>query len=82
MEKEMTQQEALVWIADVFEDNVENIGPETSRDELATWDSLAALKLLAAFDQDLDIQLEDEEIQQLHFIKDILAILSRFGVLQ
>ena len=36
----MTYEDALAWIADIFEESRENIHPELKRNEIETWDSL------------------------------------------
>jgi acyl carrier protein len=77
----MTKDEALEWIADIFEEPVENIRPESSREDIEAWDSLGVLNLIAYLDEDLDIQMSDEEVQQIRGVQDILAVLERNGAL-
>jgi acyl carrier protein len=78
----MTQEEALAWVAGIFEEPVENIKPETSAENVAAWDSLGVLNLMAAFDEKFGIQLRDDEIRQMRGVKDILDVLTRHGILQ
>lgn len=73
----MTYEETLAWIADIFEESKENIHPELSRSEIATWDSLGTLTLLARLDEDLDILLSENDIAELRKIQDIIEILKR-----
>jgi len=73
----MTYEETLAWIADIFEESKENIHPELSRSEIATWDSLGTLTLLSRLDEDLDILLSENEIAELRKIQDIIDILKR-----
>jgi acyl carrier protein len=77
----MNLKEALRWIADLFEEPVENIQPDTLREAVQAWDSLGVLTLMAKLDEDFDIQLPEEEIQGLKKIGDILKILSQQGKL-
>ena len=74
----MNAEEALAWIAELFEEAVENISPETPRDEIPAWDSLGILTLMARLDEDFEILLEEEEVQELRSIGDILDALKRY----
>jgi acyl carrier protein len=78
----MTKDEALEWIAELFEESVENITPETPRDDIPAWDSLGILTLMARLDEDFEILLEEEEVQELRSVNDILEALMRHGKLQ
>ncbi len=77
----MTEQEALKWIAELFEEPPEKMTPETDRDEIPAWDSLGILTLVAGLDSDLGIQLSDGELQSVKNVRDILDILRRNGKL-
>ena len=77
----MTQQEALEWIAKLFEEKPERLTPETNRDDIQAWDSLGVLTLMADFDTHFGIQLSDDEVQGMKSVKDILEILRRNGKL-
>lgn len=78
----MTTNEAIEWIAELFEEPVENITHETLRDEIPAWDSLGILTLMARLDEDFEILLEEEEVQELRSINDILEALRRHGKLE
>jgi acyl carrier protein len=73
----MNTDEALEWIAELFEEAVENIKSETPRDEIPAWDSLGILTLMARLDEDFEILLEEEEVQELRSVGDILDALKR-----
>ncbi len=77
----MTQQEALAWIAGLFEEIPERVTPDTVRDDIPAWDSLGVLTLMADLDSQLGIQLSDDEVQGMKSVKDILDILQRNGKL-
>jgi acyl carrier protein len=79
---DMNQQEALGWIADVFEESAETIRPETRRDEIPGWDSLGVLALIAALDRDFEIVLEPETIQAMTSVEGILQVLHQYGKLE
>lgn len=78
----MNLEGALSWIAEIFEEAVDDIRPETSSEDIPAWDSLGVLTLMAAFDEEFDIQLSDEEIQELRIVEDILAVFERHGLIQ
>lgn len=75
----MNQQEALKWIANVFEMPIENIKAETKRDEIPAWDSLGVLTLMAGFDEKFGFLLTEEEVSGLTAVEDILKILNERG---
>ena len=73
----MTLPEALKWIADLFEEPPDNINPLTSREEIAAWDSLGMLSLLAGLDENFDIRLPVEKSNGLRTVGDILEVLRQ-----
>lgn len=73
----MTQNEALAWIAEVFEEPVENVQPGTPRDAIAMWDSLGVLALMAALDEQLDISIDSDEVTAIDSVGGILNVLHR-----
>jgi len=75
----MNMDEALAWIADLFEEPVENIQPETLREDIPAWDSLGVLALMASLDEDFGILLTDEEMQELQKVNDIFDLLRNNG---
>ena len=77
----MTEEEALKWIAELFQEPAENIKPATERDKIEGWDSLGVLTLMAAFDEEFDILLSEEEMQGLRKVDDILKVLRERGAL-
>lgn len=77
----MTLEEALAWIANIFEEAVDNIKPETVRDDIKYWDSLGVLSLMAGLDEEFDIQLSEDELQEMRTIEDILKVLRKHGQL-
>ena len=75
----MTKEEALEWIADLFEESVEDIQPETLKKDIPAWDSLGILALMASLDEDFNILLTDDEMQELRKVDDIFELLRRNG---
>jgi acyl carrier protein len=78
----MNQQEALKWIAEVFQQPPDSIQPETLRRDIVTWDSLGVLMLMAELDEKHGIMLSDVELNAMTKAGDILEVLRREGKLQ
>ena len=77
----MTHTEALAWIAEIFEEPEDNVKAETARTELAGWDSLGILSLMAALDEKFDIHLSETDIEDMASVGDILGLLLKNNVL-
>jgi acyl carrier protein len=77
----MTVDNALIWIANLFEEPVENIAVETKREGIPAWDSLGVLSLIAALDEEFDIRLSEREIQEMKAVEDILQLFRSSGLL-
>jgi len=77
----MSQNEALHWIAELFEESVDNIQPDTPRDAIPTWDSLGVLTLMAGLSERFDLTVNTEELAEMKRVDDILAVLRRHGKL-
>lgn len=78
----MKTQEALGWIAEVFEEGAGRIGATTLRKEIPGWDSLGTLSLIAALDERFDIHLSEQDIEGMQSVADLLDILRREGALE
>jgi acyl carrier protein len=77
----MNVEEALNWIAEVFEEAPGRLKAETLRKDVATWDSLGTLTLIAGLDERFDVHLSEKEIEGMQSVADILEILRRGGKL-
>jgi acyl carrier protein len=77
----MTESEALSWLAELFEEQVENISHKTHKDDIEGWDSLGVLTLMAAFDEEFDVLLSEEEMAELEKIEDIFDVLRKHNIL-
>ena len=75
----MTRDEALVWLAGVFEEPPGNVRADTPRDEIGGWDSLGVLTLMADLDEKFNIQLSENESREMTSIQDLLAFLEKRG---
>ena len=77
----MTEQEAVEWIAKVFETSPEQLTPDTPREGVPAWDSLGVLTLMANLDSDFGIVLTDDDVQGIKTVGDILHVMQRSGKL-
>lgn len=77
----MTQDQALDWIAEVFEESPGSLQPDTPRDDIPTWDSMGVLALMAGMDEKFGILLTDADIVSMRSVDDILAVLRKHGKL-
>ncbi|MPY87953.1 MAG: hypothetical protein GEU99_08535 [Luteitalea sp.] len=69
--------EALAWVAEMFEEPRENVQAATPRDEIPAWDSLGQLVLMAQLDERFGIRLTEAELPGLKSVQDILDVLQR-----
>jgi acyl carrier protein len=77
----MNQEEALRWIAELFEEAPENIRADTPRSDIATWDSLGVLTLMAELNERFDIIMTAEQIGGMSSVADLLEVLKANGKL-
>jgi acyl carrier protein len=77
----MTQDEAMNWLANLFNESPGSIALDAKKDDVAGWDSLGVLLLMADLDEKFGIQLDEKEIEGLQSVPDLLALLRRNGKL-
>ena len=77
----MTQGEAIAWIADLLEEPVESLSPDSPLDAFPNWDSLGVLTLIAGLSEKFDITIETDDVMGLATLGDILDVLRRHGKL-
>lgn len=77
----MTSDEATKWIAELFNEDPNDITPETPRDDIPEWDSIGVLNLMAELDADFGVNLTDQQINGMHTVADLLAVLKENGKL-
>jgi len=63
--------------ADILEVSPNQITPQSSSENIETWDSVHHLNLILAFEQEFGLQLEPEEIDQMNNVERITSILMR-----
>lgn len=77
----ISEREALTWIAELFEEKPERLSPGSLRKDIATWDSLGVLTLMAGLDSGFGIVLTDDEVVKMKSVGDILDVMRRNGAL-
>ena len=77
----MQTDEALSWIAEVFEERPGRINAQTLRKDIPGWDSLGTLSLIAALDERFDIHLPEEKIEGMQSVGDLLDTLRQHGAM-
>lgn len=78
----MNIAEALVWVAELFEESPGRIAADTVRNDIPGWDSLGTLSLIASLDERFNIHLSEQDIEGLKGVADLLDMLRRHGALQ
>ena len=63
--------------ADILEVRPNQITPQSSSENIETWDSVHHLNLILAFEQEFSVQLEPEEIDQMNNVERIIRILEQ-----
>ena len=77
----MTTDEALHWIAEIFEAPPEEVTVTSPRSAIPGWDSLGMLSLMASLDERFNIQIKDNDFGRLRSVNDILDVLKQRGLL-
>lgn len=72
-----TPSDVLKMLTDAFEAPPGSIALDTQRDEVAGWDSMGALALMAELDERFGITLTADESKKLRSVADVLALLKR-----
>ncbi len=63
--------------ADVLQVSLAEVGPDSSPQTIASWDSVHHLNLVLALEQEFNLQFEPEEIDQIDSIGQIVALINR-----
>ena len=77
----MTTDEALKWLAKLFEFPADALRPETPREAIPAWDSLGTLTLMAGLDEKFGVALTDTEIRGMAKAGDVIELLRKKGKL-
>jgi len=80
-ENTISREDALELIAEAINESVDDVQPGIELATLSGWDSMAVLLLMAEFDDQFDIVLDEEKINSLKLVDDILTVLEKNNVL-
>ena len=78
---EMNTQQAIKWIAELFEEEPDQVTEESSRDDLEYWDSMGMLSLMAELDTEFNIVLEEKQLSELSSVRDLLTLMREHKVI-
>lgn len=77
----MNSSAILARLAPIFQAELDDaslkIDLATTQEDIAGWDSLAHVRIVAAVEQEFDIQLEIEEIESINSINAFIAGVSK-----
>jgi acyl carrier protein len=73
--------QSLEMLAECFNEPIEQLKPETLRDQVPGWDSMGALLLIAELDERFGLELSAERSRGMKKISDLLDFLREQGVL-
>jgi acyl carrier protein len=57
----------------VFDDGAMAVTPDTSRRDVADWDSVAHVKLVLSLEEEFGIRFSEDEVSSMQTVGDILA---------
>jgi len=64
-------------VADILQVPLAEVGPDSSPESIATWDSVHHLNLVLALEQEFNLQFEPEEIDQIGNVGQIVTLVSK-----
>jgi len=77
----ISESEVLELLASAFEEPVNELRADVTKDAIPGWDSMGALALMAAFDEKLGLELTAAEFRNMQKVGDILDFLQQRGAL-
>jgi acyl carrier protein len=81
VQKPISEAEALCMLAECFDAAAASLGPETTRESIAGWDSMGALMLMAELDERFGLELTADTSRAMNSIGDALSFMREHGVL-
>jgi acyl carrier protein len=64
-------------MASVFEIDEKEINEESSSETIDTWDSMMHMNLIAALEEEFEVEFDEEEIIEMMDYRSILEVLSK-----
>ena len=77
----MSEEQALDWLAALFQEPREKITADTPRGAIPAWDSLGVLMLMAELDEKFNLLLSDQDMRGLNKVGDLMSLLRERGKL-
>jgi len=71
----MNTQEAISWLANLFNVDEKDIQLDLPRESLDYWDSMGMLLLMGELDELFDFTLSEDQLSNISTINDLLGIL-------
>lgn len=77
----MTHEEALDVVTEImreyFDDDDIKLTAETTADDIPAWDSMNHVNIIIAIEQRLKIKFKTSEIESLHNVGELVAVIER-----
>ena len=73
---ENVETQVRLVVADLFNLSSEEIGPDSSPQQIEAWDSMQHLNLVLALEQAFGVQFGPEEIEQMKSVSEIVQIVN------
>ena len=77
----MTHEEALDVVTEImreyFDDDDIKLTVETTADDIPAWDSMNHVNIIIAIEQRLKIKFKTSEIESLHNVGELVAVIER-----
>jgi acyl carrier protein len=77
--KKATEEEVLALLAQALQIDPGDLHPNSSSQDIAEWNSMTTLQLLALFDERFDLHLSAGDAQKLNSVPRIMALLRDAG---
>lgn len=74
---ESNKKKFLEIVADILEIDTQSLNLRTKKDQLAGWDSLAQIKIIAEIEEQFKTTIPIEEIPKIITLKDFLAYINK-----
>ncbi len=78
----MTYEELRQQIAEILEMDLTELTEQTSRDSVATWDSMAALSIISLLDDACDDEITSDDIGRFISFRAIVEFARNRGILK
>jgi acyl carrier protein len=66
-------------MADVLDIDADDIGPDTTADDVEEWDSLSHIRLMVAIERRFGIAFDNAEIAELQNVGELVALVAAKG---